>query len=153
NDGDRVVFYGDSITEQGHYTSAVETYVATVCPKMKVSFINSGWSGDRAWGGEGGAIQEGLRRDVIGHRPTVVTIMLGMNDPYYMSYDPKILQAFADSLDEIVNILQKELPGVRITLLGTSPYDNISPGPQPKWEKSIEGGYNSVVSRFSEATE
>ena len=95
---------------------------------------------------------ERLRRDVIAHRPTVVTVMLGMNDPYYMSYDPKILQAFKDSLESIVIILQKELPGVRITLLGTSPYDDVSPGPQPKWEQAIEEGYNSAVRRYSQAT-
>jgi lysophospholipase L1-like esterase len=152
HDGDRVVFYGDSITEQGYYTTAIQTFVGTVCPSLNVSFINSGWAGDRAWGGEGGMIEERLRRDVIAHRPTVVTIMLGMNDPYYMNYDPKILRAFEDSLESIVNILQKDVPGVRITMLGTSPYDDISPGPQPKWEEAIEGGYNAVVRRFSHAT-
>jgi lysophospholipase L1-like esterase len=152
HDGDRVVFYGDSITEQAHYTLPVETFVRTRCPELNVSFINSGWSGDRAWGGEGGTLEERLQRDVIAHRPTVVTVMLGMNDGYYMNFDPKAVVAFTESLEKLVDTLEQALPGVRITLIGTSPYDDATPGDQPDWEKSIQGGYNLVMVRFSAAT-
>jgi lysophospholipase L1-like esterase len=151
-DGDRVVFYGDSITEQGHYTLPIETFVVTRCPGMNVSFINRGWSGDRAWGGEGGMLEERLRRDVIALRPTVVTVMLGMNDGYYTDFSPQAVTAFNDSLETLVVTLERELPGVRITLLGTSPYDDVTPGDQPDWVHGIEGGYGSVVARFSQAT-
>ena len=152
HDGDRVVCYGDSITEQGYYTLPIETFVRTRCTDLKVSFINSGWSGDRAWGGEGGALDERLQRDVIAHRPTVVTVLLGMNDGYYTNYDPKAVTAFQESLDQLIDTLEHALPGVRITLIGTSPYDNVTPGDQPDWEQGIEGGYNAVVTRFSAAT-
>ncbi len=151
-DGDRVVFYGDSITEQAHYTLPIEVFLRTRCPELKVSFINSGWSGDRAWGGEGGTLDERLQRDVIAHRPTVVTVMLGMNDGYYTNYDPKAVAAFQESLAQLIDTLERALPGVRITLLGTSPYDKVTPGDQPDWEQGIEGGYNAVVVRFSAAT-
>ena len=151
HDGDSVVFYGDSITEQGNYTRPIEVFSHTRCPEMKVSYLNSGWGGDRAWGGDGGTLDERLRRDVIAHRPTVVTVMLGMNDGYYMNYDPKHVAAFKESIEKLVDTLQQALPGVRITLIGTSPYDNVTPGDQPDWEKSINGGYNSVVARFSAA--
>jgi lysophospholipase L1-like esterase len=152
HDGDRVVFYGDSITEQANYTLPVETFVSTRCPDLNVTFSNSGWSGDRAWGGEGGTLEERLQRDVIPHRPTVVTVMLGMNDGYYMNFDPKASAAFKESLEKLIDTLEHALPGVRITLIGTSPYDDVTPGEQPDWEKSIQGGYNLVVVRFSVAT-
>src|SRR5438045_2222148 len=45
-DGDRVLFYGDSITEQRLYTSYVEQYVLTRFPDRHISFINTGWGGD-----------------------------------------------------------------------------------------------------------
>jgi lysophospholipase L1-like esterase len=151
-DGDRIVFFGDSITEQAHYTFAIELYVRLRFPKLNVSFVNSGWSGDRAWGGEGGMLDERLERDVIAHRPTVVTVMLGMNDGYYMNYDAKVVEAFTSSLEHAVEKIGKALPGVRIVLLGTSPYDNVTPGAPPDWEKGIAGGYNAVVRRFSAAT-
>jgi len=56
HDGDRVVFYGDSITDQRLYTTFVETYVITRFPQMKVSFVHSGVGGDRVTGGGAGAI-------------------------------------------------------------------------------------------------
>ena len=46
-DGDRVVFYGDSITEQRYYTTFVETYVVTRWPEQNITFVNAGWGGDR----------------------------------------------------------------------------------------------------------
>ena len=74
-DGDRVVFYGDSITDQRLYTTFAETYVVTRFPKTKVTFTHSGWGGDRVGGGGGGAVDLRLERDVLAYRPTVMTIM------------------------------------------------------------------------------
>src|SRR5271156_865789 len=82
-DGDRVVFYGDSITDQRLYTTFTESYVLTRFPRMKVDFTHSGWGGDRVTGGGGGYIDLRLQRDVLPYRPTVLTIMLGMNDGSY----------------------------------------------------------------------
>src|SRR5208283_4954883 len=85
--GDRVVFFGDSITDQRLYTTYVETYVRTRFPQLDVTFVHSGWGGDRVTGGGGGGIDERLARDVNAYHPTVVTIMLGMNDGRYRAFD------------------------------------------------------------------
>ena len=82
-DGDRVVFYGDSITDQRLYTTFAETYVVTRFPRMNIFFVHSGWGGDRVSGGGGGPIDLRLKRDVFAYHPTVMTIMLGMNDGSY----------------------------------------------------------------------
>jgi hypothetical protein len=50
HNGDRVLFYGDSITEQRYYPVAVETYVRTRFPNLKVSFIDSAVGGARVTG-------------------------------------------------------------------------------------------------------
>src|SRR5713101_1935257 len=89
-DGDRVVFYGDSITDQRLYTTFTESYVLTRFPQMKVTFIHSGWGGDRVSGGGGGPIDVRLQRDLITYKPTVLTIMLGMNDGRYRAFNPEI---------------------------------------------------------------
>src|SRR5258708_22161999 len=78
--GDRVVFYGDSITDQRLYPLYTELYVATRYPSLNVSFVHSGWGGDRVTGGGGGPVDVRLKRDVVAYHPAVVTIMLGMND-------------------------------------------------------------------------
>ena len=50
--GDRVMFYGDSITEQRFYPADVETYVTTRFPNLHVQFTDSGVGGDKVGGGE-----------------------------------------------------------------------------------------------------
>ena len=73
--GDKVVFYGDSITEQRMYSNILETFVATRYPDLNVAFVNSGWGGDTVHGGGGGTIDTRLNRDVFpvsanrGHDP------------------------------------------------------------------------------------
>jgi lysophospholipase L1-like esterase len=96
HDGDRVVFYGDSITDQRLYTTLAETYVLTRFPKLNITFIHSGWGGDRVSGGAGGPIDARLWRDVLPYNPTVLTIMLGMNDGRYRAFDQLLFQQYAD---------------------------------------------------------
>src|ERR1043166_2646144 len=94
-DGDRVVFYGDSITDQRLYTTFVETYAVTRFPKMKLHFFHSGVGGDRVSGGWGGPIDTRLERDVFAYHPTVMTIMLGMNDASYTNFIEKVYDQYA----------------------------------------------------------
>jgi hypothetical protein len=56
HDGDTVVFYGDSITNQRLYTVFTEAWILTRFPQLHVNFIHSGWSGDRVSGGGTGPI-------------------------------------------------------------------------------------------------
>src|SRR5277367_3768257 len=93
-DGDTVVFYGDSITDQRLYTTFTEAYVLTRFPKLNVRFVHSGWGGDRVDGGAGGPIDTRLTRDVLAYRPTVVTVMLGMNDGAYRAFDSALFKTY-----------------------------------------------------------
>ena len=100
-DGDRVVFLGDSITEQRLYTTYIEAYALTRHPDWKLWFRNVGWGGDTSWLRQRAhpdekqlfaadeatqqkmvedSVGRGLRRDVLPLKPTVVTIKFGMND-------------------------------------------------------------------------
>lgn len=144
HDGDRVVFYGDSITDQRLYTTFTESYVLTRFPRMKVAFVHSGWGGDRVTGGGGGPIDTRLQRDVIPYKPTVVTIMLGMNDGSYRAFDQKIFDTYASGYRHIVQSLKQALPGVRITAIQPSPYDDVTREP------TFEGGYNAVLVRYGD---
>jgi lysophospholipase L1-like esterase len=140
--GDRVVFYGDSITDQRLYTSYVETYVLTRFPQLDVRFVHSGWGGDRVTGGSGGRVDVRLQRDVFAHDPTVVTVMLGMNDGRYRPFEQEIYDRFTEGFDKLVRALRSELPRARLTLIQPSPYDDVTRPP-------FEGGsYNQVLLRF-----
>ncbi len=48
NDGDTLVFLGDSITHQCLYTQYVEDYFYTRYPDRRIRFHNAGVSGDKA---------------------------------------------------------------------------------------------------------
>ncbi|MCC6728858.1 MAG: SGNH/GDSL hydrolase family protein [Chthonomonadales bacterium] len=142
--GDRVVFYGDSITDQRLYTTFVETYVVTRFPRMRITFTHSGWGGDRVTGGGGGPVDLRLARDVLAYRPTMLTIMLGMNDAAYRAFDQGVFDTYARGLEHIVERAKAALPGVRITLIEPSPFDDVTR--RPTWDP----GYNAVLRRYGE---
>jgi lysophospholipase L1-like esterase len=143
-DGDRVVFYGDSITEQRLYTTFAETYVVTRFPQLQVSFVHSGVGGDRVTGGWAGPIDLRLTRDVFAYKPTVMTIMLGMNDGSYRAFDPAIFKTYSTGYQHIVDSVKNTLPGVRMTLIQPSPYDDVT---RPA---GFEGEYNAVLVRYGQ---
>lgn len=144
HDGDRVVFYGDSITEQRLYTTDVELYTFTRFPQTKVTFVNAGVGGDRVTGGWAGPIDVRLKRDVLAYHPTVVTVMLGMNDGEYKPYDQHTFDVYASGYRHIVDTLTGALPNLRMTLIEPSPYDDVTRAPK------FPGGYNAVLLRYAE---
>jgi lysophospholipase L1-like esterase len=141
-DGDRVVFYGDSITQDGGYGRFVEEYVRTRFPQWDVRFYNAGVGGDTVRGGGAGSRDVRLERDVVAFKPTVVTIMLGMNDGGYKPFDPTTLAAFGDGYRAIVAKLRQALPGVRLTFIRSSPFDDVSRPPQ------FAPGYDDALRRL-----
>jgi lysophospholipase L1-like esterase len=143
-DGDRVVFYGDSITEQRLYTTYVETYVVTRFPQLNVRFVHPGVGGDRVTGGWAGPIDLRLNRDVFPYKPTVMTIMLGMNDGSYRAFDTKIFDAYITGYQHILDSVKETLPDIRLTLIQPSPYDDVS---RPA---RFAGGYNAVMVRYGQ---
>jgi lysophospholipase L1-like esterase len=143
-DGDRVVFYGDSITDQRLYTTFAETFAVTRFPRRDVTFVHSGWGGDRVTGGGGGPVDRRLYRDVLAYRPTVMTIMLGMNDASYRAFDEKIFETYSNGYRHIVDKVKQESPRTRITAIRPSPFDDVTRDP------NFDGGYNAVLVRYGQ---
>jgi lysophospholipase L1-like esterase len=149
-DGDRVLFYGDSITEQRLYTSYVEHYVLTHYPDRRITFLNTGWGGDSVThngcemcAGVGGLAR--LERDVIAHKPTVVTLLFGMNDGNYADFDPAIMKVFEDGLAEIIHQI-KARTSARIYVMTPTVYDGTRHTP---WSHTDR--YNEVLERYGKA--
>lgn len=139
--GDRVVFYGDSITAQHRYTRFVEDFVISRYPDRRIDFYNAGVGGDTVEGGYSGDMEVRLKRDMLPWHPTVVTIMLGMNDARYTTKFEKNFQAYKAGYIRLVDALKSDIPGVRLTLIRPSPYDEITRVP-------LIPGYNSVLVRY-----
>ena len=147
-DGDRVVFLGDSITEQRLYTTYIEAYTLTRYPQWNLTFRNVGWGGDTAWLRQRAhpderalfaadaerqqamvedAVKRGLDRDVLPLRPTVVTIDFGMNDHSYQAFREDIFRAYVRSQDQLAQVLQAA--GARVALLTSQPIEEKRPDP------------------------
>jgi lysophospholipase L1-like esterase len=141
---DRVVFYGDSITDQRLYTTFVESYVVTRFPGLAVTFTHSGWGGDRVSGGGGGPVDLRLSRDVYPYNPTVITIMLGMNDGGYRAFDDEFFSRFKTGYEHILDSIKENAPRCRVTIIQPSPYDDVTRAPL------FEGGYNATLLRYSD---
>ncbi|HWB86966.1 MAG TPA: SGNH/GDSL hydrolase family protein [Bryobacteraceae bacterium] len=142
HDHDTVMFYGDSITEQKFYTNFVDAFVAMRYPGLDVRFVNSAWGGENAIGGNGGTADERLRRDVIPYKPTVMTVMLGMNDGGYRAFDQERFERYSNGMEHIVQVVKEAFPSLRITLIEPSPYDDVTQPPQ------FADGYNAVLVRY-----
>jgi len=143
---DTVVFYGDSITDQRLYTMLTEFYVVTRYPNLNVNFVHSGWGGDRVTGGGGGNIDTRLARDVVAYHPTVMTIMLGMNDGNYANHKEADDTVYENGYRHIIDSMEKSIPNLRITVIGPSPYDDVT-RPISMLQPN---GYNAVMVRYSD---
>jgi lysophospholipase L1-like esterase len=142
HEGDRVAFYGDSITAQRFYTRFVEDFVLTRDPRLHVTFCNSGVPGDTVNGGYTGDAPTRLNRDLFPQHPSVVTVMLGMNDGYYMPFDQKYLDIYETGYRKLLASIQTNLPEVRITLISPTPYDELTHGAE-------FAHYNEVIGRHA----
>src|SRR2546429_3092888 len=82
--GDVVVVMGDSITEQRLYSNYLEIWSQTRFPSRELVFRNVGIGGDTSGGGN-----NRFKRDVLPHKPTVLTVDFGMNDGRYQAFSDK----------------------------------------------------------------
>jgi lysophospholipase L1-like esterase len=118
--------------------------VVTRFPRLKVWFVHSGVGGDRVTGGWAGPIDLRLARDVIAYKPTVMTIMLGMNDASYRGWDDTIFKTYTTGYQHIIDTMRHALPRIRITVIQPSPYDDVTRPP------NIDDGYNAVLIRYGQ---
>jgi len=99
-DGDRFIFIGDSITHQCLYSQYTENFFYTRYPNLRLHFRNAGVSGDRA--------QDALNRfdeDIASFKPTIATILLGMNDGGYKDFDLPTFETYAKGMTELLDKL------------------------------------------------
>ncbi|MBI4025541.1 MAG: SGNH/GDSL hydrolase family protein [Verrucomicrobia bacterium] len=162
-DGDRVVFLGDSITEQRLYTTYIESYLLTRFPGYRFQFRNVGHSGDTAWlrrRDPGVAdqtfyeavldkqqalvtkmIAQGLNRDVFPLRPTVVLVNLGVND---LEADVPV---YRRAMRELVAQLKQA--NLRVALFTTSPHEYAEGPIAKRWLNFKLDLYADVVKRLA----
>ena len=91
-DGDTLVFCGDSITHQCLYSQYVETFFYTRYPERRIRFHNASVGGDRV----GDALAR-FHIDIAPYKPKYVTILLGMNDGTYQHFNHDVFKTYDDA--------------------------------------------------------
>ena len=123
---DRVVFYGDSITDTEWYPTLVETYVLTRFPQWRNEFSNRGVSGDNSR-----SIAR-FERDVLAQRPQAVVYMMGYNDGGYTVLRSDALTNFLGNVERSVALAREQDPRMRI-LLASAPVNETVVSDDPRW--------------------
>lgn len=158
-DGDIVAFLGDSITHVGSYPVHLQVYYATRFPDRKIRFYNSGIIGNQA--------SNTMRRldwDLHNLKPTVVSLMLGMNDVGRSLYDPKLFSKpetqgrkdsaianYKEKMPQLVDMLLEK--NYRLILVTPTPYDQTCAAePTKKYPNflSENGGANDGLAILAE---
>jgi lysophospholipase L1-like esterase len=98
-DGDKVVFLGDSLTAARTYSKIIECYTLLRFPERKIAFVNSGIGGDTA---EKSLAR--LERDVFAHQPTKLVVMFGTNDiGWGLHADEEHQRKYLDAIASIID--------------------------------------------------
>ena len=102
-DGHKIVFLGDSITEAPNgYVSIVERMISTLAPDIRVTCINAGVGGNQVMD-----MLERIGDDVIMQDPDWICISVGINDVWY-GLNGTSLEHFIDKYLELLNTLQSQ---------------------------------------------
>ena len=134
--GERWCVLGDSITHSGLYHRYVELYYFTRFPTQQLDMINCGSAGDTA----PGAVRR-LQWDCLDAKPTVVSVMLGMNDVGRSLYNArgttnqnleKLRAARANGYEQAMRKLTKSLldSGAKVILIKPSIFDDTADLPK-----------------------
>ena len=113
-----VVVYGTSLTAGGEWTKALKSWLETVNPKAKVTFVNSGQSGKNSIVG-----LEKLDAVVIAKKPDTVLIEFAVNDAGRREGKPVAVtqEQSGKNLNEMIDRIRKALPGTEIIIQTMNP--------------------------------
>ncbi len=145
-DGDRFIFIGDSITHQCLYTQFVEDFFYTRYPHIRLHFRNAGVSGDRA-----ADALDRFEPDIEAFKPTVATILLGMNDGSYKDFDPDVFATYEKGMTELLDRL--DALNCRVILMSPTMFDHqafekmVAEDPERARNK-VPTNYNGVLAYY-----
>ena len=124
--GDKILFTGDSITDCGSsltddinflghgYPVFIASRLGVRHPELDLTLVNTGRSGDRI-----GDLAERWQRNVLDHRPQILSILIGINDTAdrYENASPVSAFGFAGVYRSLLEAARRELPETQIVLM------------------------------------
>ena len=129
---DRILFLGDSITQNGAYVSLLETYFWAKYPEADWTIINIGVSGETVSGQNENPdrprpwVHDRLDKALGISKPNWVFVNYGMNDGIYHPPTDKVQKAYEDELTKLIKKCQET--GAKVILITPPPFDTKSRG-------------------------
>ncbi|MDQ1912547.1 alpha/beta fold hydrolase [Paenibacillus sp. GD4] len=160
----RIVFVGDSITDNGLYIAFMEAYFLQHMPERELTFVNLGVSSETVSGLSEKAhpwprpcLHDRLERVLRESKPDWLVFLYGMNDGIYHPYSEDRFRAYQEGM---LAAISKARPSVeKIIVLTPTPYDhssrlrhlgpNINENDSPSW-RFPDPSYNEVLSRYAD---
>lgn len=131
--GDRICFFGDSITKNGGWIAEVLEYFVKNFPEKKIAMYNCGIAGSRGFQFD---MKNRLYCDCMNFFPTHVVIMFGMNDISRWLYEPsnpeyntpgireKQISLYEDAMERMIDFFtEREIVPI---ICSPTPYDQYS---------------------------
>lgn len=143
NDGDCIVFLGDSITHQCLYTQYFENFIYTRFPNKRIKMHNAGVSGAQAWD----ALQR-FDKDVAAYKPKYVTVLLGMNDGRYSAFSTENFSRYSKDMTTIIEKI--EAIGAIPILMTPTMFDARARRMNPvrRTDEEFVSNYNSLLAFY-----
>jgi lysophospholipase L1-like esterase/pimeloyl-ACP methyl ester carboxylesterase len=152
----KVVFLGDSVTDNGTYIAHMDAYFKRHMPDKQPTFINLGVSSETAAGTSEPAhpfprpcVHERLEAALQLSKPDWVVICYGMNDGIYYPFSEERFEAYRTGLRQVVDKVRKA--GSKAIVMTPPPFDAESvKGNKLQPEGMAEYAYNAPYSKYDE---
>ena len=143
NDGDIVLFQGDSITDAGRdrqkpehlgtgYAFMAAAWFQALYPEKQVRFLNRGIGGDRV-----ADLAERWQGDCLALRPTWISLLIGINDTWrrYDQNDPTSAEAYEAGYR---SLLQRAKTTLNARLILCEPFVLPLPADRELWRVDLD---------------
>ena len=127
--GERIVFFGDSITQAGGYIADVEVFLLTRFPDRTFAIFNHGISSETISGTSEADhhprrpdAHSRFTRDVAAWKPDVVVACFGMNDGNYHPFEPERFARYQEGVRRLIDRTRIETHA-RLVLVTPPPFD------------------------------
>lgn len=159
--GETIVFFGDSITQNGQYVNYVEAFLLTRFPDKEFRVVNHGINSETVSGTSEPDhdprrpdAHPRFARDVAAWKPDVVVACFGMNDGNYHPFDEERYARYQAGVRRLIDRVRDEAHAKKFTILTPPPYDPyhrtvLDPTAKSFGYKFAYVGYDETLSRYS----
>jgi len=159
--GERIVFFGDSITQAGQYVEYIEVFLLTRFPDETFELINRGISSETLSGTSEidhnpprPDAHKRFSRDITPLRPDLLVLCFGMNDGNYRPFSEELFAKYKAGVRRLAKRAAEEAK-TTLVIMTPPPFDpyrkKTSDPDAGHWgHKYAFIGYDDVLERYSQ---